>query len=56
MARAAVDWLVTLAPEDLKQLAIHIPEATVRERFIDMELPLPFSSLTPDSAHQPVQG
>jgi len=51
-----VDWLVTLAPEDLKQLAIHIPEATVRERFIDLELPLPFSPRMTDTVHQPVQG
>ena len=56
MAREAVNWLVTLAPKDLKQLAIHIPEAIVRERFIDLELPLPFSPRMPDPAHQPVQG
>ncbi len=56
MAREAVNWLVTLAPEDLKQLAIHIPEAIVRERFIDLELPLPFSPRMPDPASQPVQG
>lgn len=56
MAREAVNWLVTLAPEDLKQLAIHIPEAIVRERFIDLELPLPFSPRMSDPAHQPVQG
>ena len=56
MAREAVNWLVTLAPEDLKQLAIHIPEAIVRERFIDLELPLPFSPRMPDPASRPVQG
>ena len=48
-------WLARLAPQDLERLAIHIPDTSVQERFIDLELPLPFSSRTPDPV-QPIQG
>ncbi len=55
MAREAVAWLARLAPQDLERLAIHIPDTSVQERFIDLELPLPFSSRTPDPV-QPIRG
>ena len=41
MAREAVAWLARLA-RDLERLAIHIPDTSVQERFIDLELPCPF--------------
>lgn len=46
LAEAAADWLARLGPDTLARIAIHIPETTVRERFIDLELPLPFLSRT----------
>lgn len=55
MAREAMAWLARLAPQDLERLAIHIPDTSVQERFIDLELPLPFSSRTPDPV-QPIRG
>lgn len=50
LAYAAAGWLAGLGTDTLARIAVHLPETTVRERFIDLELPLPFPSRTQDPA------
>lgn len=43
LAHGAADWLTGLDPDDVRRIAISVPAATVRERYIDLDLPLLFS-------------